>query len=108
MILILINVQYLLNALFSFEKDLNDQNHSLRFALPDKKIPQQNFPLSPYPLTLFWKPCYGTSNMSPGTTEHKYTKNVFKFQTLEPHICIYFPYLSFMRLNNIFSKEVNN
>ena len=78
MILILINVQYLLNAVFSFEKDLNDQNHSLRFAPPDKKIPQQNFPLSPYPLTLFRKPCYGTSNMSPGTTEHKYTKKCFQ------------------------------
>ena len=49
MILILINVQYLLNAVFSFEKDLNDQNHYLRFAPPDKKIPQQNFPLSPTP-----------------------------------------------------------
>ena len=52
MILILINVQYLLNAVFSFEKDLNDQNHSLRFAPPDKKIPQQNFRLSPTPNTI--------------------------------------------------------
>ena len=44
LILILIDVQYLQNLVFSFEKGLNVQNHSL----PDshhsiKKFPQQNF-----------------------------------------------------------------
>ena len=43
LILILINVQYLQNVVFSFEKGSNVQNNS-RFPPPNKTIhPQQNF-----------------------------------------------------------------
>ena len=60
--LVLIDVQYLQNVVFSFEKDSNGQNH----YLPDshysiKKLPQQNFiflPLAeifPIPLNAIWK-----------------------------------------------------
>ena len=63
-ILILIEVQYLQNVVFSFEKHLNGQNLLLiRFLPPDKKISQQNFPvpptgggkISPQPLNAIWK-----------------------------------------------------
>ena len=55
LILILIYVQYLQNIVFSFEKGLSGQNHSLSdFSHPIEKSPQANF-LSSYPLTLFGK-----------------------------------------------------
>ena len=43
LILILINVQYLQNAVFSFEKGLNDQNHSFTPA----QIPTIRYENSP-------------------------------------------------------------
>ena len=75
-ILILINVQYLQNVVFSFEKCWNGQNHYLSDSHhPIKKSPAKfysphcrgNFiPTHPYPypyyLTLFGKPCNSTEN----------------------------------------------
>ena len=43
--LILIGVKYLHNDVFSFEKGLIHQNHSLNSHNPIKNHPQQNFPL---------------------------------------------------------------
>ena len=40
LILILINVQYLQNVVFSFEKGLSGQNH----ALSDSRHPTEKFP----------------------------------------------------------------
>ena len=55
LILILIDVQYLQNDVFSFEKDLIGQNYSsLDSDHPIKKIPLQNF-LCPDFLFLFGK-----------------------------------------------------
>ena len=65
-ILILIEVQYLQNVVFSFEKHLNGQNLLLiRFLPPDKKFLSkisQSLQLGvgkflPNPLMLFGKPC---------------------------------------------------
>ena len=63
--LILINVQYSQNAIFSFEKGSNSQNHSSSGSRDSKKIPtQQNFRFpapkpeggfTPAPLTAIWK-----------------------------------------------------
>ena len=56
LIMILINVQYLENVVFNFEKGSSGQNHSLsdsHHAI--EKSPQANFP-SPYPVALFGKP----------------------------------------------------
>ena len=54
-ILILINVQYLQNVVFSFQKGSSGQNHSLSDSHhPIEKSPPANFP-SPYPLILFGK-----------------------------------------------------
>ena len=57
LMLILIGVQYLQNVAFSFEKDLNGQNHfssdSHRLI---KTISQQNLLFPPYTLILFGKP----------------------------------------------------
>ena len=56
LLLILINVQYLQNVIFSFEKGSNGQNHSLSDSdHPKEECPKANFP-SPYPITLFGKP----------------------------------------------------
>ena len=63
LILILIDVQYLQNVNFSFEKGLNGQNSLLLEVPPtDKKFPQQNFSFPPTvgrdfpsPLNAFWK-----------------------------------------------------
>ena len=57
LILVLIDVQYSQNAVFSFEKDSNCQNHSSTGSHhPVKKSPhpQQNFQFLP-PLTAIWK-----------------------------------------------------
>ena len=57
LLFILINVQYLQNVVFSFEKGLSGQNHSLSDSHHlIEKSPLANFP-SPSPLTLFGKPC---------------------------------------------------
>ena len=68
LILILIDVQYSQNAVFTFGKDLNHQNHSSSGSHHQvEKSPQQNFwfPLPmwenlppPPPLLLFGKPCH--------------------------------------------------
>ena len=55
LILILVNVQYVQNVVFSFDKGLNGQDHSSGCHHPMKKSLQQNF-LLPQPLTLFEKP----------------------------------------------------
>ena len=56
LISILINVQYLQNVAFSFEKDSSDQNHSLSDSHhPIEQSPQADFPPH-YPLPLFEKP----------------------------------------------------
>lgn len=61
--LILIDVQYLWNVVFSITKELDGQNNLLSTLLPNvKSPPQQNFlsyPLgdSPYLLILLEKPC---------------------------------------------------
>ena len=55
LILILINVQYLQNVVFSFEKGSSGQNHSLSDShQPVEKSHQVNFP-SLLPLTTIWK-----------------------------------------------------
>ena len=64
LILILIDIQYSQNAVFSFEKGLNRQNHSSsRFHQPVKKFLPSNISDSPAtggiyppPLPLFGKP----------------------------------------------------
>ena len=63
LILILIDIQYLQNLIFSFEKGLNDQNHSSSDShhLIKKIALRKIFHLHPlgefpHPLTLFWKP----------------------------------------------------
>ena len=66
LILILINVQYLQKVFFSFEKDLNGQNHfSSGSRQPIKKLPAAKFRIlpptggdSPHPLTLFGNPVF--------------------------------------------------
>ena len=74
LILILIDVQYSQNAVFTFGKDLNHQNHSssgspksllLRLSPPGRKIPPSKISdspsqcgriyLHPHPLTAIWK-----------------------------------------------------
>ena len=56
LLFILINVQYLQNVVFSFEKGLSGQNHSLSDSHHlIEKSPLANFP-SPSPLTLLGKP----------------------------------------------------
>ena len=58
LILILIDVQYLQNAVFSFEKGSNRQNHFSSGSHHPVTYPrQQNFRFPP-PLTLFGKSCY--------------------------------------------------
>ena len=55
LILILINVQYLQNVVFSFEKGLSGQNHSLSDSYhPIEKSPKENFPF-PLLLDTIWK-----------------------------------------------------
>ena len=58
LILILVNVQYLHNVAFGFEKGLSDQNHSLAdYHYSTEKFPQANIsPPPPYYLVLFGKP----------------------------------------------------
>ena len=62
LILIFIDVQYIQNVVFSFQKGSNGLNDSsLDFYHPSKKIPPAKFFVSfgeflPYPLTLFVKP----------------------------------------------------
>ena len=63
LILILIDVQYLQKAIFSFEKGSVGQNHySSGSHHPVKKVPQQNFPspptgwISPTPCRYLEKP----------------------------------------------------
>ena len=63
LILILVDVKYLKNFVFSFEKDSNGQKYSSDSHYPTKKFPQQYFPFpplgeftTPQPLTLFGKP----------------------------------------------------
>ena len=56
LLFILINVQYLQNVVFSFEKGLSGQNHSLSDSHHlIEKSPLANFS-SPSPLTLLGKP----------------------------------------------------
>ena len=45
--LLLIDDQYVQNAVLNFEKTSNDQNHSSDSHQPTKKFPQQNFPFAP-------------------------------------------------------------
>ena len=55
LILILVNVQYLQNVVFSFEKGSSCQNHFVSDShQPVEKFPLVNFP-SPPPLTTIWK-----------------------------------------------------
>ena len=56
LILILVNVQYLQNVNFSFEKVSKGQNLSLSFYHLIKKIPWRQIPHSSYLLMLFGKP----------------------------------------------------
>ena len=77
--LILINVQYLQNAVFSFEKDSNGQNHSSSNAHhPTKK----SFPSKIYhflhPLTIFRKPCFLWPSTSLLSASNKYHKKDLK------------------------------
>ena len=53
LILILLDVQYLQNAVFSFEKGSNRQNHPSGSHQLVKKSPPQNFRFPP--LTAIWK-----------------------------------------------------
>ena len=61
LILILMNVKYLQNVVFSFEKGLNGQNHSSSGSHNSiEKSPPAKFPISPTgvicpPLNTFWK-----------------------------------------------------
>ena len=59
LILILIDIQYTQNVVFSFEKGSNGQNHSSSvYYHLIKNIPQQNFsfpPVGGFPPTLFGK-----------------------------------------------------
>ena len=62
LILILINVLYLKNVVFSFEKGSIGHSHSLLHSnLPIEKSPRANFP-SPLPITTIWK----TQDKGPG------------------------------------------
>ena len=55
LILILINVQYLQNVIFSFERGSSDQNHFfLDSHRPIENPPQANFP-SLLPFHIIWK-----------------------------------------------------
>ena len=69
LILILIDVQYSQNAVFTFGKDLNHQNHSssgshhqveksppAKFLIPPPNVGE--FTSTPTPLLLFGKPCH--------------------------------------------------
>ena len=65
LILILIDVQYSLNAVFSFKMLESSKSLLLRFSLSGKVVhplppSQQNFQSSPHLLILFGKPCIGT------------------------------------------------
>ena len=67
LILILVDIQYLQNVVFSFEKDSNGQKHSSSDSHPpNKKIPpQQNVPFSPpllgeFPPSLPFKTIWNT------------------------------------------------
>ena len=66
LILILTNVQYLQNAVFSFEQSLNRQNHSSSGSQHlVKKIPPAKFLITPAPLPLFgnfWLTMHCSSN----------------------------------------------
>ena len=56
--LIIIDVQYIQNVVFSFVKGLNSQSHSSDSHLPTKQFPPANFQFPhPSPITLFGKPC---------------------------------------------------
>ena len=56
LIVILVDAQYLQNVVFSFEKGLNGQNHSLWHSPPPtKKIFQAELGDSPLPLNAIWK-----------------------------------------------------
>ena len=63
LILILIDIQYLQNIVFSFEKGSNGKKSLFVRVLPyDKKFTMQNLPFPPLgglpnPLTQFGKPC---------------------------------------------------
>ena len=67
LIWILIDVQYLQNIVFSFEKGSNGQNHSLSDSHPRRKKSPSKISNSPFwsgiplPLTLFGKPWYFTN-----------------------------------------------
>ena len=50
LILILINVQYLQNVVFSFEKGLNVQMHSSSYSNHPIKNPPRKFSISPEPV----------------------------------------------------------
>ena len=77
LLLILNNVQYFKNVVFSFEKGSNGQNHSFSgFQQQINKI----YPIKSshflHPLTLFGKLCYGTDSRNslnvPPATEMMY------------------------------------
>ena len=77
--LILINVQYLQNTVFSFEKDSNGQNNlSSNAHHPTKK----SFPCKIFhflhPLTIFRKPCFLWPSTSLLSTSNKYHKKDLK------------------------------
>ena len=56
LILTLINVQYLQNVVFSFEKCLNGQKHSASGSHHSiKQFPWQNFHWGDFPLNTIWK-----------------------------------------------------
>ena len=81
LILILIDVQYLQNVVFGFEKGSNGQNHhSIKNFFPAK------FPIlatdggnSPYPLTLFGKPCTNVQSSK------KMTFLLFSYEKVTPY-----------------------
>ena len=60
LILILMDVQYLQNVVFTTGRGLNNQSHSLSGSHHMiKKVPtQQSFIPPPHPLLLFGKPCH--------------------------------------------------
>ena len=84
-ILILINVQYLQNAAFNFEKSSNGQNtpSQVRTTRPlDKKFHSAKFFIpytipEPHPLTLFGKPCRICPNTTLGNGKMQFITSGF-------------------------------
>ena len=53
----LINIQYLQNVVFSFEKGFNGKNHSSSGSYHQIKISTSKISHFPHPLAIFGKPC---------------------------------------------------